>query len=638
MKKYKYILIVFSILFFASCEEEFLNVVPDNIAVLDNAFSNRNAAQGFLATCYSYLPAEGSLGEDPAMLSGDELILPISQQDDFGGSLVSNGFLNPSNVYFNYWGVGTPSNQTPNSLYRGIRDCNIFLENVDRVRDLELFEKTQWIAEVKFLKAYYHFYLARMFGPVIIVDENIPVSEDLARESPSRSTIDETFNYIINLLDEALVGLPNTVQPADFGRVSKSAAAAIKARILVEYASPLFNGNNTFNEFVNSEGVPLFPQTFDASKWEAAALACKEAIDLCLANGVEIYPATYNSIRDENDFTILKAGLRGRVTDPWNVELIWGASSNNSVDLQRRSQSLNQAVAATPIIQRNLAVTLRMAELYYSNNGVPIDEDATWDYPNRYKLKTSQTEDALFVAEGETTVNLHFNREPRFYSDLSFDRSIWFGNGTDNEFVVEWRKNETNNRKNETTAAITGYQAKKLVGVKTTLNVPQRRFTSVRYPFPIMRLSDLYLLYAEALNEVNGPSAEVYSYVDLIRERANLDGVVESWQNFSNNPSKPSTQEGMREVIKNERLIELAFEGRRYWDLRRWLDLKDLMNTPIRGWNLDGDSNTGAPEVFYQVTQWNTRKLSLFEERDYFWPISLSEIINLSNLQQNPGW
>lgn len=638
MKKYTYILFAFSILFFPSCEEEFLDVVPDNIAVLDNAFSNRNAAAGYLATCYSYMPSEGSLIQDPAMLSGDELIVPISQQDNFAGSLVSNGFLNPSNVLFNYWGVGTPSDQTPNSLYRGIRDCNIFLENIDRVRDLQTFEKSQWVAEVKFLKAYYHFYLARMFGPIIIVDENIPVSEDLARESPVRNTIDETFNYIVNLIDEAIEGLPTVIQPADLGRVSKPAAAGIKARILMEYASPLFNGNTTFNEFVNTEGVPFFPQTFEVSKWERAAQACKEAIDLCLANGIEIYPATYNSIRDENEFTILKAGLRGRVTDPWNEELIWGASSNNSVDLQRRSQSLNQPVAATPIIQRNLAVTLRMAELYYSNNGVPIDEDITWDYPNRYKLKTSETDDALFVAEGETTVNLHFGREPRFYSDLSFDRSIWFGNGTDEEFVVEWRKNETNNRKNENTAAITGYQAKKLVGVRSTLNVPQRRFSPVLYPFPIMRLSDLYLLYAEALNEANGPTAEVYNNVDIIRERANLGGVLESWQNFSNNPNKPMTQEGMRDIIKQERLIELAFEGRRYWDLRRWLELKDLMNTPIRGWNLDGDSNTGAPEIFYQVTQWNTRRISLFEERDYFWPISLSEIINLSNLKQNPGW
>jgi hypothetical protein len=98
------------------------------------------------------------------------------------------------------------------------------------------------------------------------------------------------------------------------------------------------------------------------------------------------------------------------------------------------------------------------------------------------------------------------------------------------------------------------------------------------YSWPVMRLSNLYLLYAEALNELNGPGEEVYHWIDLVRTRAGLKGVVESWSNFSNKPDKFSTKENMRLIIQQERAIELAFEGERYWDLRRWLLAQEELN------------------------------------------------------------
>src|SRR5690606_20069951 len=106
------------------------------------------------------------------------------------------------------------------------------------------------------------------------------------------------------------------------------------------------------------------------------------------------------------------------------------------------------------------------------------------------------------------------------------------------------------------------------------------------YPWPEIRLADLYLMYAEALNETSGPVSDVHKYLDLIRKRAGLESVTDSWQKYSKNPAKPTTKDGMRAIIRRERLIELAFEGSRFWDLRRWKESARELNGPVRGWDV----------------------------------------------------
>ncbi len=156
-------------------------------------------------------------------------------------------------------------------------------------------------------------------------------------------------------------------------------------------------------------------------------------------------------------------------------------------------------------------------------------------------------------------------------------------------------------------------------------------FTVRNFAYPLIRLANLYLYYAEALNEVNGPSTEVYSFIDLVRTRAGLKGVVESWQSFSSNPLKPATKTGLREIIKRERTCEFALEGIRYWDLLRWKDAVAEFNTAITGWNI----NQSADNAYYRTTLFYTRS---FTERDYFTPISLNERRRNPNLVQSAGW
>jgi hypothetical protein len=179
--------------------------------------------------------------------------------------------------------------------------------------------------------------------------------------------------------------------------------------------------------------------------------------------------------------------------------------------------------------------------------------------------------------------------------------------------------------------SITGYGAKKMHSFKNGFTA---NTTGVReyFPFPIMRLANLYLMYAEALNEFSGPGEEVYRYLDLIRARVGLEGVKESWQKYSNRPEKPNTKDGLREIIHQERTIELALEGKRFWDLRRWKQINEY-NVQPRGWNVRGET----AEDFYRVIE-VARTPVKFSIRDYFFPIKESSLIVNRNLVQNYGW
>ena len=126
-------------------------------------------------------------------------------------------------------------------LFTAIRDCNVFLENIHKPVDLEEWERREWIAEVKFLKAYYHFWLLRMYGPIPILKENVPIYEDTETVSIHREPVDEAFNYIVELLDEAIPDLPLSVENLTdhLGRISRATAHAFKAKVLL-YACLLY--------------------------------------------------------------------------------------------------------------------------------------------------------------------------------------------------------------------------------------------------------------------------------------------------------------------------------------------------------------------------------------------------------------
>jgi hypothetical protein len=276
----------------------------------------------------------------------------------------------------------------------------------------------------------------------------------------------------------------------------------------------------------------------------------------------------------------------------------------------------------------SLAPTLKIAELFYTENGVPINEDKNWDYSNRYKLRTGKAAESEFITNGYETAVLNFNREPRFYANLAFDGAVWYmQNGT---FNVQSKNGQLQSRKGRDDYNATGYFAKKLVNWKYVIKDGQE-LTIEDYAWPEMRLSDLYLLYAEALNEVKGSGTEAYEYINKVRQRAGLKTVQDSWTNYSLQPGKYQTKDGLRQIIQQERLIELALEGSRFWDLRRWKRSFEELNKPVMGW--DVDQETAAlyyrPRLRYQQT---------FKTRDYFWPIDYWDLLGNKRLVQNYGW
>ena len=631
MKYIKSIFLLVCITFVTSCAD-YLDIVPNDVATMENAFTNRTSAEKYLFTCYSYLPIPGHPWVSPAMVGGDEIWWNTNQAlfADIAATKIALGYQNSNDPYLNFW----DGRYNGNNLFIGIRDCNIFIENIHKPRDMEEYEKQLWISEVKFLKAYYHFFLMRLYGPIPIIRENLPVSASVDEVRVYRDPIDDVVNYIVELIDEAAAGLPDRIESmiTDAGRITRPIALATKAEVLVWAASPLFNGNPDYLNFKDKRGVQLVPAEKDNTKWERAATAIKEAIETCEAAGHGFYE--YIPPRTMSDQTKLSFELRGAVTEKFNKEIVWPSTQDVS--------SL-QLLAMPHLVLGNLGnkgnelcASLKIAEQFYTQNGIPIDEDPAWDYQNRYKTQEAGVDHMFYIKTGETTAKLNFNREPRFYASLGFDRGIFEGSGQTEElnfWYLQVRKSEIAGFRGSGEYIPTGYFMKKLINAETvTGTATTSTYSGKRYSFPIIRMSGLYLLYAEALNEAKStPDEEVYKWIDKVRERAGLKGVVESWKK-STKPDKPSTQEGMREIIHQERLIELAFEGQRFYDLRRWKKALKYLNEPIQGWDYKGETT----DTYYTVsTYMNTR---IFTMKDYLWPIKVSTLINNSNLVQNPGW
>ncbi|WP_300601452.1 RagB/SusD family nutrient uptake outer membrane protein [Niabella sp.] len=635
MKRRFYISVALVFIGLSSCKK-FLDIIPDNIATIENAFALRNEAEKYLFTCYSYIPANGSMAGNPAFSAADEisLIYPLTITAPAYG--IARGNQSVVNPILNLWdGAGG----TSKDLFGGIRDCNIFLENIYRVPDITEQERNRWIAEAKFLKAYYHFYLFRMYGPVPLIKVNLPVDAPASDAKIYREPVDSCVNYMVQLLDEAKNDLPLIVADPvnELGRITQGAAYMLKARILVTAASPLFNGNPDYVNFKDNRGIALFNSTADPSKWEKATLACKEALDICTNAGNNLYYFTPDASQTGlSTQTRTQMNLRNAVNEKWNPEIIWGNTNSMTSALQTNSipRGLDPALISNTSPAGLISPTLNMVELFYSKNGLPITEDKTWNYANRYTLRTGTDAERYYIGLNYVTAQLNFDREPRFYASMGFDGGVWFGQGkTDdkNPFILQAKAGQAAAGVTVSAYSTTGYWTKKYVHYQDVIGSSNNTLSIQNYPWPEMRLADLYLMYAEALNESQGPVGEALNYLNQLRTRAGIPTVEEAWSQYSINPSAYTTKEGLRNIIHRERTVELAFEGSRFWDLKRWKEASGALNTPIMGWTLDQSTAQG----YYQPRTIFTQTFGL---KDYFWPVREGSININRNLVQNPGW
>ena len=630
MKK-KFIIILLAGLF--SCDN-YLDIVPDQTQQVDLLFERKEVAYTALATCYAYLPKNDGVYTS-FMTMSDEITTPISKETD--GVRIMKGQQSASNPKFGLWSGWSDQG----SLWEGIRHCNILIENIHNVVDMTEEEMNSWAAEAKFLKAYYHFLLFTYYGPIPIVDENLPISASDNEVRIKRSTVDQSVDYIVQTIDDAILDLPvRELSSNDLGRIDQVIAKSIKSRVLLYAASPLFNGNSEmYSGFINEDGEHYFNQTYDQTKWDLAKDASLDAINAALENGVGLYefsstPPNYEDEYEESEFLRTLYDLKYTIVDKWNSELIWGNSNpvrdNDWWQMQAACMMKNPSASSVEAAWQWIAPTLRIAELFYTENGLPIDQDLTYDFQNRFNTATVGASQNYQAQYGTTTAKLNLNREPRFYSSLGFDRG--YNRTWGNLWQLRMKKGEIHGRiANSDDYLITGYALKKLVHPDSEGDGYNKIVT---YAWPMIRLSELYLNYAEAINESVGPNQEAYDALNAVRERAGISNVEDAWGNASISATlnKHTTQDGFREIIRQERLIELSFEGNRYNDIRRWKQAEQYFNSPVFGWSVDETSVGG----YYNITQVGTRSFN--SPRDYFHPISINEITINPNLTQNLGW
>lgn len=643
------LVLVFSVPFLFSCNN-YLNVVPENdVQTIETIFEKREDALKWFKSCYAFFNEDiASIPVNPAYVGADELVAgDYARQNtawEWGGLFIGDGLQMVQNPYANVW--------KKDKFYAGIRYCNIFLDNIGKVYNMDDDEKTLWSAEIKALKAHFYFELMRRYGPIILIPKNIEANVPVEEMQLPRSPIDTCVEAIVNLLDEAIKDLPplEAKDKSRSGYHSLESAWALKANTLLYAASPIFNGNTMYANFKNKNGEQLVSQTPDKEKWHRAAIAADSAIAVCLSHNRRLIEGTtskatplLNTMADiensvlarnfENDeaLLILRTYLYEFAWYQWILPYVKDSGDDDS-DFYG------------PDLFGCFAPSIKMVEMYYTEHGLPISEDREWDMSVRYKPgRETNPSYRNVVSLDEEVLGLHLRREPRFYAHIAADRCYWQrGKDFEHNYLVRPYLGEpfgslASSIDNSTPQNLTGYWLKKHTYSDVTNFDYAYSMSSREEGYIIFRLAELYLIAAEAWNEyLDVPDERVWDPLNVVRERAGIPDVKEAWENYSNNPQKPTTKAGMREIIRDEWNVEFAFEGRRFWNLRRWLTAGEELNQVQLGWNILGED----AQAFYNnydgpIVVWNKRKFLV--PRDYLFPLRSEEVI-ISGCVQNPGW
>ncbi|GHT22748.1 starch-binding protein [Bacteroidia bacterium] len=631
---------------------KYLDVVPDKNMTLETLFSRQEEAYNALAATYSYMPNDSK--RQSRWLLGDEWVNAQWNTDNtqWQPIRVMERLMMPDNPYLGTWS-GTNGGK---NLYQGISMCNTFISRIDRVGDMTDMEKADWKAQAKFLKAYYHFLLLQQYGPVVIMDQEISPDDPLEVMIGVRSKIDDCFNYIVKTMNEAIPDLILKRQGIYLGQIDRLGAASIKARVLLYRASPFYSGNRDYADFYDHNHELFFPQDDAATtkaKWQDALTAVNEAITLCTANSVEMYKYQKTALpEDQADFDSngrmqTLYDLRMLIADQWNKEQIWMGSNvvQNDDDIFTDGNIMLTAaysqfgqVNQPGYCRQELGATYKTLERYYTRNGLPLNEDVTFDDKTKHDIiRTPVPGDANYeeyrgiLQTNVETIKLYMDRELRFYANVGITGGYWRAYST--RLPTTFFANGIGGKGSRPDNCFwTGIGAQKQIHWDTRSGYIQ---AVVPVPTPIIRLADLYLMKAEALNEtLDAPTSEVWAAVDVVRKRAGIPTVEATYTGpyvTSTASGKHLTKDGMRAIIAHERKVEFAFEGHIFWDMLRTKHAIEEFNTPVTGWNQNGAS----AKDFFNLSVKQERRFNL---RDCLWPLPTAELNKNKELIQNPGW
>lgn len=628
MKKIKILIAFLAIMLSNSCTD-YLDVAPDEIATEAEAFANPRAAERFLYSCYSYIPNPRLGASSLDWFTGDEVVTAF-EHEIF--AKFPQGNFTANNPVISYW----------DTLFGGIKQCYRLINNINSVPQLDEDTKKDYIAQANFLIGYYHFLLLRSYGPIILVKEE-PSILTPPQDYLGRRPFDECVDFIAAKFDEAAVNLPTDRTDIRKGLATNVAASAIKGRLLLYAASPLFNGNSKFySNFENKDGEKLMNLNYSIQKWELARDANLKAIQEAEAAGIRLYISddsrNFPNLPEPADQT--QRALRFNAVDKNSKEAIWiDARAEGRYSLQNKSRPF-----WTGRTWNGIAPTLAMLDRFYTENGLPIDQDPNFEFNNRFDVVTFPAGD--INGEGETSL-MNLRREPRYYAWIDFHGGYYeaqgqttqanekwaylpeYKRGIDNKKIVTFfTSNDNAGRHGRTNNySPSGFLSKK--GVHPGNTASESGSGHIEYPWAVVRLGELYLNYAEACVETNNLD-QAKIYINKIRERAGIPTLEEAWGGIG----VALTQDKLREIVRQERMIELYLEHQNFWDMRRWLLAGDLFNKVPEGMNVDGTTISS----FSRKTKLTGIIRNFTTPTHYLLPIPFGEVQKNPNLVQNPGY
>lgn len=461
--------------------------------------------------------------------------------------------------------------------YTSIRAVNQLLKNLPKV-PINNFVKAQMKAEARFLRAWYYAILLKHYGGVHLLGDSVYTYTD--KIPASRNTYGECVNYIVSECDAAALGLPATQSGVSYGRASKGACLALKSRVLLYAASPLFNGQSLTG--TKNDAVLGYP-TFDKERWKLAQDAASAVISL----------GAYNLNVNNSSPGI---GFQNLFTLRYNTEYIFQLMRpTGNVDLEELFQPPSRT-------GKNGAFPLQgLVDAFPMKNGKAItDPTSSYNAQNPFADRDPRLD--FTVIRDQTSLQ---NRLVTGFSPVNIYQGTYNGVATGPDAVH--------------VGTTTGYYTNKMLSPNAVAQDFIHRTDRV---LPLIRYAEILLNYAEAANEYNGPTGQVYAAVEAIRQRAGL---------VPYQLPAGLSQAGMRLAIQNERRIELAFEEHRFWDVRRWKIAEQTDNIQTTGMEVNRNGNAVTYTIF------NVRKRN-FRPAMYLWPIPQSEVAKSPELIQNPGY
>lgn len=567
--------------------DAFLGEHPESSgATLDTLFSSAANAERVLTKAYSYLPYGLPTGKDNGH-AYDKLGLNILESiTDLNHSTRNNPSDGPLNLYYNgLYGSNIPSGQRGCEAYRfgeeneysAIRYAWIYIENAGRIPDLSSMDRRRKEAEAKMVIAIAYSELLRYMGGVPLLKHSVDENEEMYFP---RATFEETVNYIVQLLDEAAPYLNWKNDGTENGRMTKAGAMGLKLRILLWAASPTFNSDTPWHP--QADAYTCYGN-YDKERWKRAMVAGEEFFTELEANGG--YQLTQAS---EKTFAGYRAAFRSAYYDRGGTEILISTRRGYNVDILE--QFLTEVRYSTP--------TLNYVNMFAWDDGSDFPEDFDWANPSRQPF---------FDADGNPT------REPRLYETVAVPGDVW----KDGSKAPVYSDHEAY-------CANVGFLQKKFV-----LDYDSDR-SGKPVQWPYLRLPEVMLSYAEAINEYNGgPDATAYAQINDVRARVGL-------------PALPAnlSQTEFREALLKERALEFGYEEVRWFDLVRWGREEDFTKKLYVLYSSVATGTATAPLSFtFSKVELSTRSWATsWNTKWYLAAFPQTEVDKDYGITQNPGW